>query len=112
MLAQMNGVERLARATYRMARRIVVTVVGSTLVLLGVILIFTPGPAFVVLPLGLAVLAIEFAFARRWLKRVRAMVSRPPAQAAAAGAPGRGNGQDPSEPSPPGYDEARPSLRE
>jgi len=65
----------IARATYRVARRIVIGVVGGTLVLVGIVLIFTPGPAFVVLPAGLGVLALEFAWARRWLKRLRAMVT-------------------------------------
>jgi uncharacterized protein (TIGR02611 family) len=57
--------------TYRLARRIVVAVVGSTLVLIGVILIFTPGPALVVIPLGIGILGIEFAWARRLLARAR-----------------------------------------
>ena len=30
-----------------------------------------PGPAIIVIPLGLAVLAVEFAWARRWLERLR-----------------------------------------
>ncbi|MCA9188455.1 MAG: PGPGW domain-containing protein [Planctomycetales bacterium] len=57
--------------TYRHARRVVVLIVGSTVVALGVALIFLPGPAFVVIPLGLAILAIEFAWARCWLKHIR-----------------------------------------
>jgi hypothetical protein len=34
-------------------------------------MIVTPGPALVLVPLGLAILAIEFAWARRVLRRVR-----------------------------------------
>lgn len=55
----------------RHARRVVVAVVGTTVLLLGVALLVLPGPAFVVIPIGLAILAIEFAWARRLLKRVR-----------------------------------------
>jgi tellurite resistance protein TerC len=33
-----------------------------------------PGPAIVVIPLGLAILALEFAWARAWLARVRAAI--------------------------------------
>jgi tellurite resistance protein TerC len=55
----------------RHARRVVVAVVGATVLLLGVALLVLPGPAFVVIPIGLAILAIEFAWARRLLKRVR-----------------------------------------
>ena len=63
--------KRALTLTYRAARRIVITVVGFTVVLIGVVLIFTPGPAFVVIPIGLAILGVEFAWARRLLRRVK-----------------------------------------
>jgi tellurite resistance protein TerC len=63
--------EWLLRASYRAARRIVVGVVGGSLVLLGVAMVFLPGPAVVVIPLGLAILGMEFAWARRWLRRLK-----------------------------------------
>ena len=55
----------------RHAWRIVVLVVGSTVLLIGVALLVMPGPAFVVIPIGLAILATEFAWARRWLHRAK-----------------------------------------
>jgi tellurite resistance protein TerC len=61
----------MAIATYRRARRIVVFVVGVTLVAVGAAMIVLPGPAVIVIPLGLAVLAAEFAWARRWLRRLK-----------------------------------------
>lgn len=63
--------KRALETTYHAARRIVVAVVGTTVVLVGVVLIFTPGPALVVIPAGLAILGIEFAWARRWLRRLK-----------------------------------------
>lgn len=63
--------ERLARFTLRQARRVVVLVVGVTIVIVGIIMIVGPGPAIVVIPLGLAVLASEFVWARRLLVRYR-----------------------------------------
>lgn len=54
-----------------MARQIVVGVIGGTVVLGGIIMLVTPGPALVVIPLGLAILALEFAWARHWLKRLK-----------------------------------------
>jgi len=57
--------------TYRWARRIAVALVGCTVLAIGVALIVLPGPALVVIPLGLAILSVEFAWARRWLRRVR-----------------------------------------
>jgi tellurite resistance protein TerC len=38
---------------------------------IGVALLVLPGPAFVVIPLGLAILGAEFAWARHWLRKVR-----------------------------------------
>jgi len=57
--------------TYRWARRIAVALVGGTVLAIGVALIVLPGPAFVVIPLGLAILGAEFAWARRWLRKVK-----------------------------------------
>ena len=61
--------------TYKLARRIVVGVVGTTVLLLGIVMIVTPGPGLVVIPVGLAILSIEFAWARFWLRRVRKSIS-------------------------------------
>ena len=55
----------------RQARRIAVFIVGSTVVLFGIALIVLPGPAFIVIPVGLAILATEYAWARRWLNIIR-----------------------------------------
>lgn len=61
--------------TYRIARRIVVSVVGATVLLIGLVMLVTPGPGLVVIPVGLAILGLEFAWARRWLRKVRERVS-------------------------------------
>lgn len=61
--------------TYRIARRIVLSVVGGTVLLFGIALLVLPGPAFVVIPLGLGILALEYAWARRWLLKVRERLS-------------------------------------
>lgn len=68
-------IKRSLHLTYKAARRIVVGVVGVTVLLIGVIMLVTPGPALVVIPVGLAILSIEFAWARAWLKRLRASIS-------------------------------------
>ncbi len=62
--------------TYRFARRIVIAVVGTSILLIGVAMLVTPGPAIVVIPIGLAILGIEFAWARIWLRKVRRQISR------------------------------------
>lgn len=68
----MNG---LVGVTYKVARRIVIAIVGFTVLLLGVVMIVTPGPAFLMIPGGLAILGLEFAWARHWLKKARQTIS-------------------------------------
>ena len=58
--------------TYPLARRIAVAVIGGTIVLAGIAMVVLPGPAIVVIPLGLGVLGLEFAWARHWLRKLRA----------------------------------------
>lgn len=57
--------------TYKVARRMVIGLVGITILLIGIALIVLPGPAFLLIPLGLAILGIEFAWARHWLRVVK-----------------------------------------
>jgi tellurite resistance protein TerC len=54
----------------KVVRRVIVSVIGATVLLIGVALLVLPGPAFIVIPIGLAILATEYAWARRWLKKV------------------------------------------
>lgn len=61
--------------TYKIARRIAITVVGSTILLVGIVMVVTPGPAVIFIPIGLAILGLEFAWARSWLKRLRQTIS-------------------------------------
>jgi uncharacterized protein (TIGR02611 family) len=60
----------------KVVRRVIVTVFGSTVLLIGIALLVLPGPAFVVIPVGLAILATEYAWARRWLKKARRIASK------------------------------------
>lgn len=62
---------RTWHTAYRQARRIVIAVMGTTMILIGLALLILPGPGLVVIPLGLAILGIEFAWANRWLRRLR-----------------------------------------
>lgn len=60
----------------KLLRRIVVGVFGGTIVLIGIALIFLPGPAFIVIPLGLLILGSEFAWARQLLRRAKGMIGK------------------------------------
>jgi len=57
--------------TYKLARRLVIGFFGLTVLLVGVAMIVLPGPAFIVIPVGLGILGIEFAWTRRWLKTLK-----------------------------------------
>lgn len=59
----------------KIVRRVIVSVIGATVLLIGVALLVLPGPAFIVIPVGLAILATEYAWARRWLKKAREIAS-------------------------------------
>jgi tellurite resistance protein TerC len=66
----------LSKQGYRLARRIVIATIGGTVVLLGLVMLVTPGPALLVIPIGLAILAVEFAWARYWLQRLKATINK------------------------------------
>ena len=75
-----NGGQRSPFSLYRLLRRAVVFVLGISVVIVGIVMIVTPGPAIVVIPAGLAILATEFAWAK-WLlhklkERTDAVINR------------------------------------
>jgi tellurite resistance protein TerC len=72
-----GSLKRGARAAggssaWRWAKRIALTLLGSAVLLVGVAMLVLPGPAFVVIPAGLAILGLEYGWARAWLARVKA----------------------------------------
>ena len=72
--AEADGVAALVSAALRQAWRVVIIVVGFSVLAVGVAMIVLPGPAVVVIPVGLAILGTEFLWARRLLQQVRAKV--------------------------------------
>lgn len=75
-----------ARFAWRHARRVVILIVGGTVLLVGVALVFLPGPAFVVIPIGLGILAVEFVWAQRLLAQARHRFDQVSGGSTAAGA--------------------------
>ena len=57
-------------------RRFLIGTIGLSLVLIGLAMVILPGPAFIVVPLGFAILASEFAWARRVWRRGKILVAR------------------------------------
>lgn len=57
--------------TLKQAKRIIVTTVGLTVLGIGIAMIVLPGPAIVVIPIGLGILATEFVWARNLLHKIK-----------------------------------------
>ncbi|MCE9678574.1 PGPGW domain-containing protein [Shewanella sp. AS1] len=53
----------------KVLRKCLITIIGGSLCLLGLALLILPGPAWLLLPIGLAILSLEHLWARKWLKR-------------------------------------------
>ena len=62
--------------TVKQVRRIFLILVGFTLLALGIIMIFTPGPGTPVILTGLGLLAAEFVWARRIMERIKREAER------------------------------------
>ena len=65
------GLDKMPRV-----RKVVYSLVGASVILIGLVMIVLPGPALIVIPLGLAILASEFAWARRVVRRGKVFVGR------------------------------------
>jgi tellurite resistance protein TerC len=61
--------------TLKSIKKIIIAVIGFTILIIGIFMIVLPGPAFIVIPLGLAILATEFVWAKRWLDKVKQKIS-------------------------------------
>ncbi len=69
--ALFHGSRQAARVSFTQAKRLVVLLVGVSVVLVGLAMVALPGPAVLVIPAGLAILATEFIWARRLLNRLK-----------------------------------------
>ena len=68
--------DSLGLREWPIARKIVVAVIGGTVVLFGIALLVLPGPGSVVIPIGLLIMASEFAWARWLLHRGKKIVKK------------------------------------
>jgi uncharacterized protein (TIGR02611 family) len=70
-----NGFVRLFESI-RQVKRFIIFVIGVTVIFIGIVMIFLPGPAIIVIPLGLLILASEFVWARILLDHVKGLLKR------------------------------------
>ena len=57
--------------TIKQAKRLIIILVGFTVLLMGIAMIVLPGPAVLVIPLGLGILASELVWARSILNKIK-----------------------------------------
>ena len=57
--------------TLRQTKRLIIIVIGFSILLIEIAMIVLPGPAFIVIPLGLGILATELLWARRILNKIK-----------------------------------------
>ena len=57
-------------------RKLAIALAGGSVLLVGTAMLVLPGPAILVIPLGLTILATEFLWARRWLQQARALFQK------------------------------------
>jgi tellurite resistance protein TerC len=62
---------KLENKSYKVVRKLIITMVGISVLLIGAAMIVLPGPAIIVIPAGLAILATEFGWARLFLRRLK-----------------------------------------
>jgi uncharacterized protein (TIGR02611 family) len=72
----MNFINNTVNEAIRHTKRVIITVVGFTVLSIGIAMIVLPGPAIVVIPLGLSILAVEFVWARNLLHRVKSGIRK------------------------------------
>lgn len=65
---------KISKVTVRTIRRVFFLVAGGTVLLIGAVMILLPGPGLLVMFLGLGLLAVEFVWARVWMKKVQSGV--------------------------------------
>ena len=68
--------KHLVIKTLGQAKRLVIIVIGFTVLGAGIAMIVLPGPAIVVIPIGLAILATEFIWAKKLLATVKERIER------------------------------------
>lgn len=71
-----SEIHRISKFTVKTVRRIFIMVAGFTILLIGAVMIFLPGPGVLVMFCGLGLLAIEFVWARVWIRKLQTSMTR------------------------------------
>jgi hypothetical protein len=64
------------KGPWRLVKRIAIIVAGSVVTLVGIAMLVLPGPAIIVIPLGVSILSTEVPMARRWMDKAKEWVRK------------------------------------
>lgn len=84
----------MRRRIYHFSKRILIFTLGVPVIAVGIALIPLPGPGFLVIAAGLAILSLEFEWARRWLQHTRNHIEKMAEQAQKAISQGKSKTDD------------------
>ncbi len=62
--------------TIKSAKRMIVIIFGFTMLLMGIALLFLPGPGILIIILGLFILSAEYVWAKKLMNRVKDGVNK------------------------------------
>ncbi len=54
----------------RVIKKLIISIIGSLLLIIGIIMIIVPGPAYLIIPAGLGILGTEYLWAKRLHQRI------------------------------------------
>ncbi|MGK9367767.1 PGPGW domain-containing protein [Melioribacter sp. Ez-97] len=57
-------------------KKIIISVAGGTLLIIGIIMIIVPGPAYLIIPAGLSILGTEYLWARELNKKIKKRINK------------------------------------
>ncbi len=52
-------------------KRLIIGIIGTSILIIGIAMIVLPGPAFIVIPVGLSILATEFLWAKKLIEKFK-----------------------------------------
>lgn len=62
--------------TIKKVKRFIVTLIGFTVLIIGMVMIVFPGPALIVIPLGLAILGTEYVWVNKMFEKIKKGVKK------------------------------------
>jgi len=55
----------------KQVKRLIIGIIGTSILIIGIAMIVLPGPAFIVIPVGLSILATEFLWAKKLVDKFK-----------------------------------------